>query len=124
MKRLLLLAFLPMLLAMTKGIAQTEPIQVNTFLNPPYSTRISDFGRVESTNLQAQIILNDFSIASLDVKLAITIKGTGITIKTKPNFQPRSPIVLMPGAPTTVMGSQLAEYLSPCLLYTSDAADD
>ena len=113
MKRLLLLAFLPMLLAIPKGIAQTEPIQVNTFLNPPYSPRISDFGRVESTNLQAQIILNDFSIASLDVKLSLTIKGNGITIKTKPNFQPRSPIVLMPGAPTIVMGSQLAEYLSP-----------
>ena len=110
MNRLLTLLLLS--LTFVQSVGQNYPIQVNTFLTPPFSPQLSNLGNPESNSLRVQLQLTDLSVPSIDVRLIMTIRGSGITIQTSPSYLPSSPITLTSGEVKTLMGSDLAQYLS------------
>jgi len=89
---------------------QTYPVTVATTIQIPYSPYFSDYFSPGSTRWQSSIIFNDFSEPEWNVKLRITIQSSKIKIQTVPGFTPSAPIVVTPGVPYSVGGSELEEY--------------
>ncbi|MDR3351293.1 MAG: hypothetical protein LBN98_06625, partial [Prevotellaceae bacterium] len=53
------------------AFGQRYPIQVTATLTPPYSLRLSDYGRMGSQQLTVTIMVHDVTIDNLPVKLHI-----------------------------------------------------
>lgn len=90
--------------------AQTYPVQVSTSVVPPYSLHLSDYATTDK--LAVHVLFNDPVRFELSVKLKITIEGKGITLSTKPEFNPK-PIYLQSGFPERLSGADLAPYFDP-----------
>lgn len=110
MRKQYLYLVLAIIISFTKLCAQIYPIQLTTQLTLPYSGYVGDYADPMSEKLRMIAVLNDFSVAQHSVRLHIEIRGNGISIVSKPNL-PHAPIVLYPGTPTQISGTDLASYL-------------
>ena len=92
------------------ALAQNRPVTTTLQLMPPYSVYLADYARPGSEQMQVYLLLRDLSEAQYDVRLRLTIEGSGIRLQTNPTYIP-PPITLEGGAPTLVSGEALAPYL-------------
>src|SRR5690606_11046254 len=92
--------------------AQDYPVNVTTVLTPPYSLYLADYASPESNSLQVIIHLRELDRPEYRVKLRVTIEGQGITIRTRPTYNP-PPLVLQGGIPEMLTGHDLRHYLNP-----------
>lgn len=90
--------------------AQEYPVDVITTLNAPYSVWISDYTELGGNNIQTLITFKDFNEPAFNAKLKLTITSNALTLQTVANFTPTSPLVLTPGVPLQLSGSDLSEY--------------
>lgn len=91
--------------------SQTYPVQITTQLIAPYSGYLPDYADASSEKLKIILQFNDFSVAQYSVRLKLEIQGNGFSMISKSLYMP-SPIVLQPGIPHQISGSDLAPYLS------------
>jgi hypothetical protein len=92
--------------------AQVYPVQINTQLIPPYSLRLSDYVAPGTNRIGLNMLLTDLNEPEYYIRLELVIEGNGITIKTKPTFNP-GPIILEGGIPQYYTSSDLAEWFDP-----------
>lgn len=92
--------------------AQVYPVQINSQFIPPYSLRLSDYVAPGTNRVGVNMLLTDLSEPEYYLRLELTIEGDGITIKTKPSFNP-GPIILEGGIPQYFTSSDLAEWFEP-----------
>ena len=93
--------------------AQQVPVRVTTQLIPPYSLFLSDYTRPGSNALNVTLLLNELGRLQYRGKLRITIEGQGVTLRTRPGFIPRVPLILDGGIPLQLVGADLEEYFDP-----------
>ena len=99
------------LLALSQqGQAQNRPVTSTLQITPPYSVYLADYARPGSEQMQLYLLLRDLTEPAYDVRLRLTIEGSGIRLQTDPNFLP-PPITLEGGSPLIVSGQDLAPYL-------------
>lgn len=96
-----------------KVSAQSYPVQVNVALTPPYSAFLTDYVAPGAQKFTATFLLRDLNVTDYKGKLRLTIEGVGITIRTKANYVPLSPITLYGGESLTLFGEDLEEYFNP-----------
>lgn len=109
--RRILVSFL-LFFSWTFAISQTYPVQVSTFIAPPYSPYLSDYTTSATDKISVNLLFNDPVRFELGVKLRVTIEGSGITITTRPDYNPE-PLYLQSGIPERLTGTELAPYLDP-----------
>jgi hypothetical protein len=91
-------------------MSQNRPVTSTVQLMPPYSVYLADYARPGSEQMQVYLLLRDLSEPAYDIRLRLTIEGSGIRLQTNPAYQP-PPITLEGGSPTIVSGETLAPYL-------------
>ena len=106
---------LAVLLSVGISNAQVYPVQIYTQLQLPFSGYLPEYGGIYGDKLQVFLQLNDLQGGARRVKLKIELTGNNFSIITKPEFQP-SPIILQPGIPMVLSGSDLGVYFSPVAL--------
>lgn len=104
-----------MVILFTLGIisfssAQTFPVQVATNIIPPYSLKLTDYGT--TNRFYTTVLFNDPIRFDLMVKFKVIIKGQGITIQTKPEYNP-PPVFLQSGIPEQYSSIDFADYFNP-----------
>jgi len=92
--------------------AQTYPVVANLVMPFPHTAFVQDYYAPSATNMQVNITLNDFTVASQRVKLQFEIEDGSLNLKTKATYQPPGGIVMTPGVPLTLMGSDLYDALN------------
>ncbi len=91
--------------------AQIFPVQVSTQLIPPYSVYLPDYAVAGSDKLRLIIVQKDLVEPSYSLRLHMTVEWNGkVIMRTSPQFMP-TPIVVSPGVPTIIGGTELAPYL-------------
>ncbi len=100
-----------LLLLASIGRGQNYPVQAFVQLTPPYSSYLPDYSDPFNNQLKVLLTLTDFSVPSYQVKLRLRIEGQGYTIQSADltNFPA---ILLSPGVPVEISGSDLAPYLA------------
>jgi len=91
-------------------LGQNYPVNASVNITPPYSVYLSDYIAPGSNKLSVNLLLTQQNRPSFPVKLRVTIKGDGVTIRTNPEVA-QEPIILQGGVMTSLSGSQLAPYL-------------
>ncbi|MBD3240441.1 MAG: hypothetical protein GF331_07635, partial [Chitinivibrionales bacterium] len=88
-----------------------QPVHVTTQVFPPLSPHVSDW-----ISQQGKMLVTLQSMAGspvYSVRLAFTISGdNGVSVYTKPNYLPPSPITLNPGVPVTLTVADISNYFS------------
>jgi len=84
-------------LPLTTNAQVLQPVSGTFTIQPPYSVYLSNFFIPGSERMQLAAVFNDFNETSVDVKLRVTIEGSGLTLRTKPNFNGAT-FTLYPGA--------------------------
>lgn len=104
-------AMMILLLLASIGRGQNYPVQAFVQLTPPYSSYLPDYSDPFNNQLKVLLTLTDFSVPSYQVKLRLSIEGQGYTIQSADltNFPA---ILLSPGVPVEISGSDLAPYLA------------
>jgi hypothetical protein len=102
-----------MVLCAFKVYAQSYPVQINVAITPPYSAFLTDYSAPGAQKFTATFLLRDLNVSDYKGKLRLTIEGVGITIRTKANYVPLSPITLYGGESLTLFGEDLEEYFNP-----------
>jgi hypothetical protein len=92
--------------------AQVYPVQVNTQLLPPFTPFLSDLNMPGAQKFMVQLRVNDPTLSELPCKLRLTIEGVGITIRTKPTFNPEPLRLQGGGIPETFYGEDLIAYFN------------
>jgi hypothetical protein len=110
MKKTLFLLVLSLLVFKTQ--AQIYPVSNNVVMSFPHPIFLFDYYEAGATNLQVSVKLNDFSVPTRNVKLKFTIENGDIELSTKNEYRPLTPIVLSPGVPLTLQGSDLFDALN------------
>ncbi len=96
-----------------RGFAQQYPVQVNTFIMPPYSVYLSDYLAPDANNLTVTLNLGDLDFTQYQCKLRVTIEGgNGVLIQTLLGYSP-APITLTGGVPETLYGYDIRQYFNP-----------
>ncbi|TAF77864.1 MAG: hypothetical protein EAZ53_01245 [Bacteroidetes bacterium] len=85
---------------------------MTTMLTPPYSVYLSDYTDATSNIISGNIIFNDFSEPTWDVRLRIVIESSKIKIENPAEFLPSRSITIVPGVPYTLTALDVAEYLN------------
>lgn len=111
MKKLKTYLLFFLLLVTARGYTQVYPVQAFVQLSPPYTGYLPDYADPFSEQMKILLTLNDFSVPSYDVKIRLSITGSGFSMQTKP-YAVFAPITLTPGQPLQISGSDLAPYLS------------
>ncbi|MDF1546660.1 MAG: hypothetical protein P1P88_02485 [Bacteroidales bacterium] len=109
------LTYLVLFLISSTAWSQNFPVQSNVNITPPYSVYLSDYASMTSNKLLVTLMLKDINQSDIQVKLRLTIKGNGIEIRTKADYQPQ-PLLLQGGAPLLISGTDLESYLNPANL--------
>lgn len=107
----LLILFLVLGQIVTNAQVGQFPITANLIVNPPSTTYLSDYSQLGSTRLQVNLFQNDFNEPDIDVRLKITIEGSGVTLETNPNWV--APIITTNPGLNVLTGSDLEGYLNP-----------
>ena len=108
-------SYIALLLISSTAWSQNYPVQSNVNITPPYSVYLSDYASMTSNKLLVTLMLKDVNQSDIQVKLRLTIKGNGIEIRTKADYQPQ-PLLLQGGAPLLISGTDLESYLNPANL--------
>lgn len=112
MRRIVSISVLMILLGFGLVRAQIYPV-VSTLVMPfPHSPFLFDYYEPGATNMQVTVQLNDFTVPNQRVKLQLEIEGEGINIRTRATYQPPGGILLTPGVPLTLQGSDLYDALN------------
>ncbi|MDN4163879.1 fibronectin type III domain-containing protein [Cytophagales bacterium LB-30] len=91
---------------------QQFPVQVNTYLSPPYTLYFSDYASAGSDKLSALLLLRETNRLEYQVRLRLRIEGPGgIVIQSKSTLLP-PPLVLQGGIPYRLSGEDLAPYFN------------
>jgi hypothetical protein len=106
MKKLLLF-----LLISITSIAQQFPVDCRILLMPPYSGNLADY-TASPTKFRVQLLLRDFTKASVDVSLRIRLKGPGVNLENPEGYLSPNAIKLTPGVPVLVSGLELTDNFS------------
>jgi hypothetical protein len=101
---------LMMLVGLQHIAAQNYPVNASINITPPYSVFLADYVAPGANKLTVNLLLTQQNRPSFPVKLRLTIKGDGVTIRTNPEVT-QQPIVLQGGVMTSIGGNQLAPYL-------------
>lgn len=105
-----IIGVLILLISLQEVSAQNYPVNTSVNIIPPYSVHLADYMAPGSNKLSVNLLLTQQNRPSFPVKLRVTIKGDGVTIRTNPDVA-QEPIILQGGMMTTLSGSQLAPYL-------------
>lgn len=92
--------------------AQVYPVSANLVMPFPHSPVLSDYFQPSATNMQVTLQLNDFTVANQRVKLQFEIDNGSISLRSKANYTPPSGILLTPGSPLLLQGSDLYDGLN------------
>ncbi len=90
---------------------QRYPATVNPGIGLPYSLFISDYTDPVRQKLSANVHFHDFNESQWTFKLRIRIENTDIVLETLPGFTPSIPIIVSPGEPVRLSGTDWIEYL-------------
>ena len=104
---------------------QIYPVSLTTQLTPPYSVNLSDYAAPGCEQLKLIIVQRDLAQAPylLYLKMEIELNGK-VIIRTSPQYFP-SPLVLDPGIPTVISGSDLYPFFDPQNMdFTGYSRDD
>lgn len=110
-----ILVILTALLLSQFAYSQVFPVQATTQLTPPYSLYLSDYVSPGSERLALNIFLADIARPNLQVKFRLRIVGQGITIETRPEYNP-TPVTIFGGEPLRLISADLADYFNPANL--------
>ncbi len=95
------------------SISQIHPVNVTTVLTPPYSVYLADYAAPGCEQLRVILLQRDLTQSSYQLYLKMSIEWNGREIiRTTPAYRP-SPIIVSPGVPTVISGSDLYHYLDP-----------
>lgn len=94
------------------SFAQKLPVDAFVQVNPPYSIFYTEYYASGSNLLEGTLVFQDFNEPSWDVRLRLEIENSNVRIVTKDNFAPLTPITLTPGVPTSITGSDWADYFN------------
>ncbi len=92
--------------------AQVYPTVANLVMPFPHSPFLSEYYAPGATKMQVTLQLNDFTVANQRVKLAFEIDNGTINLHTKANYSPAGGILLSPGIPLLLQGSELYDALN------------
>ncbi|UII27632.1 fibronectin type III domain-containing protein [Fulvivirga maritima] len=92
--------------------AQSYPVQATFQLTPPYSLYLSDYAAADNNRFVLNVLLRDLSRQDLQVRLRLTIEGTGVSITTRPDYRPQ-PLFLQGGMPLMLGAADLGAYFNP-----------
>ncbi len=106
------LSIILLVLISSIALAQNFPVQSNIIITPPYSVYLSDYASTASNKMMVQLMLKDISQPDIQLKLHITIKGSGVELSTRADFTP-TPLQLQTGEILQISGSELEPYLHP-----------
>ncbi|MCT4616333.1 MAG: hypothetical protein N4A49_15875, partial [Marinifilaceae bacterium] len=67
--------------------AQNYPVRVNMFLTAPHSVYLSDYYADGSNRMNVYLLLNDYKVNMLRVKLRIKIYSNRVSVQTKALYQ-------------------------------------
>lgn len=126
MKRLLIFLLLGLQALCISAVAQTTtyPVQVNAYLQPPYSLYLSDYYSGTREKLSVTLINRDQLKPVLNVRLRMIITAPGgVRIQTNDNTF-ITPLQVENGAPMRLTLEDLAPYFQPDALITSGFLTD
>lgn len=92
------------------GSAQNFPVSAFVQLIPPSSTVITNYSDPAYTRFQVVLTLNDLTVPSYEIDLALSIESPSNTYRTNPNLTTLPSFTLTPGVPTILTGSDLASF--------------
>ncbi len=92
--------------------AQSFPVQVIPQAAPPAPIYFSDYANASTVNspLRVQIILNDFTIQSREIRLKTYFQGNGISFQSNDIVVGATPLFLEGGTPLVLTNVELAPY--------------
>lgn len=109
-KNLFFLLMLLCLLFSKSGMAQVYPVQVNTHLVPPYSLKLSDYVTMQSDKLILNLLMTDVNEYNRRIRLRLTIKGNGMSIRSRDIVVGARPIYLDGGMSLRLTNLDLQPY--------------
>ncbi len=92
-----------------QALAQVYPVQLDMYIRPPYSTRMTDYTSPGADKLQLRMFLSDATKDMAQVKLQVQVEGPGVTLRTRQGYVPQ-PFTVEKGIPLMLSGADLAEY--------------
>ncbi len=102
--------FLLLLLFITlPSLGQVYPVQLDMYIRPPYSTRMTDYTSPGADKLQLRMFLSDATKDMAQVRLQIQVEGPGVILRTRQGYVPQ-PFTVEKGIPLMLSGADLAEY--------------
>src|SRR5579871_916025 len=105
------LLFITIIVSHFELSAQHYPVQATTQLIPPYSVYLTDYAAPGNEKLRLILMQKDLTQATYQLRLVVNIELNGnIIMRTSRLYHP-APIVLDPGIPTIITGSELFPYL-------------
>lgn len=99
-------------LQVTFLVAQNFPVRVTPQVIPPYPTNFSGYANptVVNSPIRAQLILNDITSPTRNVRLEVSITGNGIQAKSAPVVVGAPNLTLDAGIPLQLTIAELAPY--------------
>jgi len=104
----LLVLFAVLLSFAPKAYGQIYPAAAFPSQMGPCSIYFDDFYAAMNPKLRVMLQLNDLTTPTRDVYLKVRITGPGVNIISTPGVRPLSPITLISGVPSDLIGSDLA----------------
>lgn len=89
---------------------QRYPANVTPMIAAPYSVYLSDYMQPASQKFVASVLFNDFNEPSWTFKLRLSIESANVSLESRTDYTPTTPITVMPGVPYAFSGSEWAEY--------------
>ncbi|WP_438711683.1 hypothetical protein ACSTS3_03645 [Aquimarina muelleri] len=114
MKKRLIFLFLTTLLIVQSLHSQTFPVTLVPQVTPPAPIYFSSYANASSINspLKLQIILNDLSQLSREIKLKIYFEGNGISFQSKSVVIGSPSLFIEGGIPLILTNAELSPYFS------------
>jgi len=89
-----------------QSTAQVYPVQVTVATTPPYYNYLSHYGD-QNNHLLIVATLTDFNSPPVNVRLRLTIEGTGYKVQTRQDVPVGQVYTLSPGVPVFIQGDEL-----------------
>lgn len=107
------LAAMILVMQVIAGQAQTVyPAQVNVNLIPPYSLYLNDYATGMRERISVTVFNRDMQNPNMTLKLSLTIKASGFTLKTN-SYTPIPAIIAEPNVPYRLSQQEIANYFNP-----------
>lgn len=95
------------------GRAQIYPVQLSTQVSPPYSVYLPDYVSPGGEKLRLVLLQRDLTVQGYRLRLEMRVQVNGTTIMQTSRSAVAPPIILQPGIPTVLGGSDLSWYVQP-----------